>query len=205
MQLQKADGKFVAVPCKFEGYVIIHVIEEKKDEMIVKIVKPEILFEEEKQEKAKKNKKEEKVEKPANPKEYIKQNYGKIPLDDMAEHLSMKKDEFIKLVKQMLSRGEIINDIDNEFIFELYNVQKLQTPSEIVKYLNRHFVGIEFDAMKILRIIRNSVKARNMMHCRECPELKNRGGSTFWCPVRKYKVNPDQFICEKMIGKIGGK
>jgi len=220
MFLQKAENGMVSVPCDFEGFVNIEILEKKDNSIIVRIIKPEILFEKEqatpkkrgrkkKKRKSKQNKKKNEDEDTKQydekaVKELIKNNYGIMTFEELAEETGKTVKEIKDLANEMLIKGEIENNIDEAFIFKLYNEEGISNAKEIRQYIENRYVKVYIDALKIMEMIRHAISVRHALHCRECPELKKRGRG-MWCPVRKYKVKPEQFIClEKVEELVGG-
>ena len=127
----------VSVPCDFEGFVNIEILEKKDNSIIVRIIKPEILFEKEqatpKKRGRKKKKRKSKQNKKKNEdgdtkqydekavKELIKNNYGIMTFEELAEETGKTVKEIKDLANEMLIKGEIENNIDEAFIFKLYN------------------------------------------------------------------------------------
>ena len=202
MYLQKAEGGMVSVPCEFEGLVNIEIIEKNEDSMVVRIIKPEILFEMEerakrrgrKKKKANTEKKEEKEaeeEKKENKektekkyskrevKEIIKNSYGKLTFEELAEGTGKTVEEIKDLAKAMLAKGEIENSVDEEFIFRLYNEEGITNAKEIKDYIENRFVKVNLNALRIMEMVRRAISVRHALHCRECPELR-RGADGVW-------------------------
>ena len=224
MYLQKAEGGMVSVPCEFEGLVNIEIIEKNEDSMVVRIIKPEILFEMEKKTKRRgrkkkkantgkegrkaeeKNENREKSEGKYSKREVeeiIKNSYGKLTFEELAEETGKTVEEIKDLAKAMLAKGEIENSVDEEFIFRLYNEEGITNAKEIKDYIENRFVKVNLNALRIMEMVRRAISVRHALHCRECPELR-QGADGAWCPVRKYRVKPEQFICLERVKELVG-